>query len=567
MSDKTEDSERAQRLQALRSLAQEQSATTDADVPPTPPTPPSASSAPPPSAAPATSANRNRLSPTAARPAFNGLVQEMPERRSPWIVLAAGLLIVALITTLGGVVARQRTSQQTAGAPAARQRTSQQTAGAPAVSNLLRVTPHLDGVACPSGFAVSPDDSAFVIVGYQTQCPDSDILLVNEPGKIVIYSTNWTTHKAQARNTVTLSLDTLSQKFSTPLPSQAPSYRAPPQPTVLYGAPIWSPHGARIVVPFVVRPACFCLVGAFYQFDEVGAPTLVGLLEFSASGQLQAALSAPYSATQQYLEWDTQQGALVPTTGQLTLAQTYSWNGAQLTPSSPLSAKAAPGPIGDPQHAATFSLWQTGWGGPIYLPPRGPLPTPDANGFTQMTFQQLPGVFTLTPTFTAWSPDGRYLLLPNFSALVVRLKGAPAPKPSVLQMAGLAQTSQVSARDAALNNQFADFAPAPEGSFVSPDALAWSPDGRLLAAAQDITFDPSASHQQVTLRDTGTGKIVATLTPAVNPQDPLELNPTTLGSAPLNLRAHPQLQWSADGSQLFLLNPTLGTISIWKSPA
>jgi hypothetical protein len=548
MSDQTEDSERAQRLQALRSLVQEQSTTTDADGPPTPP---SASSAPPPSASPATSANRNRPSPAAARPTFNGLVQVTPERRSPWIVLAACLLIVALITTLGVAVARLRTS-----------------GGAPAVSDLLSVSPHLDGVACPSGFAVSPDASAFVIVGYQTQCPDSDILLVNEPGKIVIYSTNWTTHKAQARNTVTLALDTLSQKLSAQLPSQAPSYSAPPQPTILYGAPIWSPNGARIVVPFVVQPACYCLVGSIYQFDEVGAPTLVGLLEFSASGQLQATLSAPYSATQQNLEWDTQQGALVPTTGQLAPAQSYSWNGAQLTPSSPLSAKATLGPIGDPQHAATFSLWQTGWGGPNYLLVGGLTLTPEANGVNPVTFNQLPGLFTLTPTFTTWSPGGRYLLLPNFSALVVRLKGAPAPQPSILQTAGLAQASQVAARDAALNNQFADFAPASPESFVPPDALAWSPNGKLLAAAQDVTGDPSARDQQVTLRDTGTGKIVATLMPAASPQYPLELNPTTLGTTlPLNLQAHPQLQWSADGSRLFLLNPTLGTISIWKAPA
>lgn len=48
------------------------------------------------------------------------------------------------------------------------------------------------------------------------------------------------------------------------------------------------------------------------------------------------------------------------------------------------------------------------------------------------------------------------------------------------------QEKHIAARDTALNDLFADVAHVSEGMFVTPDALAWSPNGRLLVVAQDF---------------------------------------------------------------------------------
>ena len=66
----------------------------------------------------------------------------------------------------------------------------------------------------------------------------------------------------------------------------------------------------------------------------------------------------------------------------------------------------------------------------------------------------------------------------------------------------------------------------------------------------------------MTLLDTRTGKTAATLIPVANVQYALDINPMLMTPEPLN--AHPQLAWSTDGSRLFLLNPTLGTITVWR---
>lgn len=288
-------------------------------------------------------------------------------------------------------------------------------------------------------------------------------------------------------------------------------------------------------------------------------------MELSAHGQFEAALSAPYNAAQRSVEWDTRQGTLVSGSGQLAPAQTYTWRGAHLTPTSPLSAKASSGPIGATQGAATFSIWQSGWGGSVFYSPVDYAATPTTNLDANIPMLQALGVFTLTPTFAAWSPDGRWLELPNFAPLVVTLNGKPAPATTALQVAGLAQAPQVPTRDAALSSLFASI---PTVDDVAPmDAVAWSPNGALLAAASVSTSTPQDG-DQVTLRDTRTGKIVAKLIPAVNLPDAFEINPLTLGESSFPLtQVHPQLQWSPDGSRLFLLNPTIGSITIWTLPA
>ncbi|MGH2502418.1 MAG: hypothetical protein ACRDID_07865 [Ktedonobacterales bacterium] len=527
MSQRDEQNERERRMQALRSLAQ---ASQEA------PSPPDAAGDT--GDVGAAGAPRDQSVVTT----FSRLSQETRARRSRWLRVGAGVIAVALLAALSVALVRDLTPQAPSHASAAA---------------VLVVSPQPDGAACPAGAAWSPDGGAIAVIGYQTHCPDSDIGLGNEPGKLIIYETR----KGRIVANVTLSPDTLARKIGVALASQVPQLHAQPLPTILYDAPIWSPDGKRIVIPFVVHAACFCLQGQSYQFVEVGVPLRVGLLELSATGRFEAALSTPYTAAPQSIEWDMVRQTLAPDVGQLAPAQTYTWSGARLSPVSPLGATSRVGPIGDPQRAATFSLWQTGWAGSVILVSR---PTPTASGNSFYVDAPVPDVLMLAPTFTAWSPDGRYLLLPNFSLLVLTPSGR-APDRATLQPTGLGNTQQVAPRDAALASLFAAYAQQDNTAWgmFSSDALAWSPNGKLLAVAGDLQVDAQPQDQPVTLLDTHTGKAVATLTPAVNTPDPLEQsNPAMQTPAPLT--AHLQLAWSSDGSRLLLLNPMLGTITIWK---
>jgi WD40 repeat protein len=527
MSDDGAPNEREQRLQALRSLAHEQASQ---EAPRAPASAPSDAG---------DAGDAGAPHGTSAVTTFSRLRQETPARRSRWLRVGVGVTVVALLVALGIALVRSLTPHVTSHASAA----------------AVVVTPQSDGAACPAGAAWSPDGRAIAVIGYQTQCPDSDIGLGNEPGKLIIYETR----KGRIVANVTLSPDTLAQKIGVPLATQVPQLHAQPHPTILYDTPIWSPDGKRIVIPFVVDAACFCLVGQGYQFDEVGAPMRVGLLELSATGKLEAALSAPYSAAQQSVEWDVERQALAPNVGQLAPAQTYTWSGARLSPISPLGAPPRVGPIGDPQRAATISLWQTGWAGPVIL---ASAPTPTTNGNSLTVYTPVPDVLMLAPTFAAWSPDGRYLLLPNFSLLVLT-PGGRAPERATLQPTGLGNTQQVAPRDAALASLFAAYAQQDKTAWgmFSSDALAWSPDGKLLAVAGDLQVLAQPQNQPVTLLDTRTGKVVATLTPADNTSDSFGFNPNMQSPAPLT--PHLQLAWSSDGSRLLLLNPALGAITIW----
>src|SRR5262249_37666412 len=128
-------------------------------------------------------------------------------------------------------------------------------------------------------------------------------------------------------------------------------------------------------------------------------------------------------------------------------------------------------PIGNPDGDPTFTIWQPGEAD--LLPPLTPDPT-------------FPGVFMFRTDFAAWSPA-------NTLVEPIELRGylvpAPAPPPSPAQLAAahLAGAPLLPLRDVALQTVFRTLRTAGSpGAESQRIALAWRPDGKLLAAQPQI---------------------------------------------------------------------------------
>jgi WD40 repeat protein len=171
----------------------------------------------------------------------------------------------------------------------------------------------------------------------------------------------------------------------------------------------------------------------------------------------------------------------------------------------------APGPVGNPDGGSSFTIWQPGLA-------------------IIISRAHTPSIYIWKTNVTAWSPDGNYLVEGIGLKAVIEQSGHPFPDPVLLAALHLEHTPLLPVHDTALLR-------ATFGSL----AIAWRPDGRILAATN---FTGS-----VDLFDCATGQKLGTLfTP---------MNHTPISGSPALLR------WSPDGTRLLLSSAQWGIVNVW----
>jgi len=140
-------------------------------------------------------------------------------------------------------------------------------------------------------------------------------------------------------------------------------------------------------------------------------------------------------------------------------------------------------------------------------------------------------MYTWSTDFVAWSPDGRYLVESIGVSGLLQPPGQPFPSRKALVASGLEQAPLLPIHDAVLLSVI-----------TSATSLAWSPNGRVLAAYSTGNI--------VTLYDCANGHKLATL------------HVHTTSPAPL---AHAVvMRWSPNGAYLLLSSVPWGLISLWS---
>jgi WD40 repeat protein len=379
------------------------------------------------------------------------------------------------------------------------------------------ITPEKDGMRCVVDVAWSPQADRIAVLGYAQNCPAPKDTVGSDHPVAVVSIYDATTLKL---------LDQLHPDDA--IHQSVPSSTNPSALTLQYEGMLWSPDGTSLAFPFV-QPH-----GPFSEVVTVGLVTtslthqqtrVYSVVEVAAT-ETQAAKAA---------EWDLTQAQPALRLVQIPPAYAYAWqSGGALVPvgprpSSALPAVAAPHqPIGVPTDPS-FSIWQPG---DARLFPLGrvvgcTLPVLDYYNF-----------------WGAWSPDGRYIIIPVSNDFSVAQAGQQ----------GSCALVWFAVRDAALQAVYqALHVRSASADRILSMPIAWRPDGKVLAAWVSAP-QSSGSGQAVTMFDCASGKTLATLQPVSEPQFQL------VGNPPLDSGA---MRWSPDGTHLLLFAPSLGTITIW----
>jgi hypothetical protein len=291
-------------------------------------------------------------------------------------------------------------------------------------------------------------------------------------------------------------------------------------PEVVYWQVAWSPIGRRLALAF------------FFMVPTHQPPTGAGLLLLDGDGGHPHVLLQPQATAWSVAqEWDLVRGTplqVVPSasSGAFATALAYRWGaGGTLVPDGILSQDrvlpAPPrGPVGNPDGGTSFTLWQPG---AVFR--AGAAPASVLYGFGT--------------GFSAWSPDGRYLILGLNPAGVLVPVGQPPPSRQDLDPHPSAPLPFAPMRDSALQ--------VASNELLNPFFVAWRPDGRVLAAYK--SHRDQGSGNGVVLYDCATGQRLATL--------PLPMTPLSLAGIEASLR------WSPDGSRLLLSSAQWGLVVLW----
>jgi WD40 repeat protein len=367
--------------------------------------------------------------------------------------------------------------------------------------------PKSESIACLVDTAWSPDSRVIAVLGYQSACSQAGGSSV-----LSLYDTH--SRKLVARlhpdAAIVQALDR-----SGFLPAQGSSLPNADPIGITYEHVIWSPDGKLLACTFNVLSTQPPQDGVVLMHREGGQPQVV-LQNQSAT--------APF-----YAEWDVARSQPVPFTPPLSAlsfmplppALAYRWGvDGTLVPETLLTnaggpAAPAPGPVGNPEGDPTFTLWQPGSVDVAVLA--------DASRLTSWS-----------TTFAAWSPDGRYLVDGMTLFGLFKPPGQRFPSPSTLVRTRMNQVPLLPLRDTALLTVV-----------ESTRAVAWSPDGRLLAAAY-----PGKS---VELYECRSGRRLASLV--------LPNQGTASFAAPMVLR------WSTDGSHVLVASLWQGMTILWEPQA
>lgn len=425
------------------------------------------------------------------------------------------------------------------------------------------------GFASTSNIAWAQNGRSIAVAGYAGQCPQNDpISYAYRPGVVAIYSP--ATGKLMGRFDPDPAIAAALHLTPPRLPALTGPGAITPQTGALprgdtqhqiisYHSLLWSPDGTRLALIFSVD--YFFDVQPNSQSNGGGltwnSTSWFGVATMTASGSEPVVIATPpptftaNSVISQPWEYDLTQGRYMPPPvgpdnafgePQFTPGLAYAWNpDGTLAARQPLAPNSVPpqprlGPIGNPTHDASFTIWQS--------------------GTIQPDQEYGAGVYQYSWQFAAWSPDGRYLMPavgnPGFGELLVPGKSVFTPQ-VFAQSLNPAQV-YLPLRDAALH---AILAHGIKGTIT----VAWSPDGRRLAVIPEIVRqgnDQGADLGALRLYDCSSGAAIERFS----------------GVATTGVQiARAVIAWSPDASQLMVaaqvspsavIAPAKTVITLWR---
>jgi WD40-like Beta Propeller Repeat len=382
----------------------------------------------------------------------------------------------------------------------------------PAAASLATpLFPQQDGIACLADAAWSPDSQFIAVLGYTQDCPQDEYV----PGIVNLYNahSHHVIKQLHPDAAIKRVLNGPTASAGRPFGPQPPVGGSDAPPLVLYYIHVlWSPDGQRLAFTFELALRQPLLHGVVVmKSDDTDAQVLL---------QYQSA-TAPL-----YAEWDTQRGTsaafrpspAAPSFAPAPPALAYHWGtGGTLVPETLLTDNQVPvvpqpGPVGNPGGDTSFTIWQPGLAHVISL----------GGSFRASAW---------STDFAAWSPDGRYLVDGLGLLGLLQPSGRLFPNYKAFAASRMMQAPLLPAHDATFLQVIQD-----------ATAMAWSPNGRLLAAytARNI----------VDLYDCVNGRKLASLFLHTSSAAP------SAGSI--------AMRWSPDGSRLLLSSVPWGLVSLWS---